>query len=118
MTDAQPGGPGPEPGPTPSTPAGTLVWRRATSTAYVESSERAVVVDLDHLDLPPYVFEGSAAQIWACVDGIRSEAQIVAELADAYDVAAEVVEPDVRAFVERLRGLGLVVAGGLADGDR
>jgi hypothetical protein len=32
--------------------------------------------------------------------------------------AAEVVAPDVRAFVERLRRLGLVVAGALADGDR
>ncbi len=76
------------------------------------------MVDLDHLDLPPYVFEGSAARIWACVDGERSEAQMVAELAEVYDVAAEVVAPDVRAFVERLRGLGLVVAGRLADGDR
>jgi hypothetical protein len=95
-----------------------VVWRRAPSTAYVESPERVVVVDLDHLDLPPYVFEGSAAQIWACVDGERSEAQIVADLADAYDAAAEVVAPDVRAFVERLRRLGLVVAGALADGDR
>ena len=45
--------------------AWTTVWRRATSAAYVESPERVVVLDLDHLDLPPYVFEGSAAQIWA-----------------------------------------------------
>ncbi len=118
MTDAQPEGPGAVPGPTPSTQAGAVVWRRATSTAYVESPERVVVVDLDHLDLPPYVFEGSAAQIWACVDGERSEAQIVADLAVAYDTAAEVVAPDVRAFVGRLRRLGLVVAGALADGDR
>ena len=40
------------------------------------------------------------------------------DLADAYDAPAEVVAPDVRAFVERLRSLGLVVAGSLADGDR
>jgi len=87
------------------------VWRRATGTAYVESPERVVVLDLDHLDLPPYVFEGSAAQIWACVDGDRSEAQIVTDLAAAYDAPAEVVAADVREFVERLRGLGLVVDG-------
>ena len=68
-----------------------MVWRRATSTAYVESPERVVVVDLDHLDLPPYVFEGSAAQVWACLDGVRTEAEIVADLADAYDAPAEVV---------------------------
>jgi hypothetical protein len=88
----------------------TTVWRRATSTAYVESPERAVVLDLDHLDLPPYVFEGSAAQIWACVDGDRSEAEIVADLAEAFEVPAEVVAPDVRDFIGRLRDLGLVVA--------
>jgi hypothetical protein len=111
VTDAQPGGPRPEPGPTSSAAAGAAVWRRATSTAYVESPERVVVVDLDHLDLPPYVFEGTAAQIWARVDGDRSEAQIVTDLAVAYDVTADVVAPDVRRFVERLRGLGLVVDG-------
>ncbi len=92
-----------------------MVWRRATSTAYVDSPERSVVVDLDHLDLPPYVFEGTAAGIWARVDGDRDEARIVSDLALAYDVPAEVVAPDVREFVERLRRLGLVV-GGPVDG--
>jgi hypothetical protein len=117
VTDAQPGGPRPEPRPTSSASAGTAVWCRATSTAYVESPERVVVVDLDHLELPPYVFEGTAAQVWACVDGDRSEAQIVTDLSAAYDVPAEVVAPDVRRFVERLRDLGLVVAGPVDDTD-
>jgi hypothetical protein len=114
VTHAQPGGPGPEPGPPSSATAGTAVWRRAASTAYVGSPARAVVVDLDHLDLPPYVFEGSAARIWACVDGERSEEQIVTELAAAYEVSADTVAPDVHEFVERLRRLGLVV--GPVDG--
>jgi hypothetical protein len=86
------------------------VWRPATSTAYVESAERVVVVDLDHLDLPPYVFEGTAARVWACLDGVRTEAQVVIDLADAYEVSADVVAGDVRQFVDRLRDLGLVVA--------
>jgi Coenzyme PQQ synthesis protein D (PqqD) len=99
-------------------PAGVrpTTWRRATSTAYVESTvgseQRVVVLDLDHLDLPPYVFEGSAAQIWACLDGERTEAEVVTELAEAYGVPAEVVTDDVRTFVDRLRHLGLVVADG------
>ena len=88
---------------------GPMVWVRATSTAYVESPERVVVVDLDHLELPPYVFEGTAAQVWGCLDGDRTEDEIVADLAEAYDAPVAVVEPDVRAFVERLRGLGLIV---------
>jgi hypothetical protein len=92
-----------------STEHGATVWRRATSAAYVESPERVVVLDLDHLDLPPYVFEGAAAQIWACVDGDRTETEIVTDLAEAFEAPAEVVAPDVRQFVDRLRELGLIV---------
>jgi coenzyme PQQ synthesis protein D (PqqD) len=89
---------------------GSTIWRRATSTAYVGSPERVVVVDLDHLDLPPYVFEGSAARIWACLDGVCTEAEVVADVADAYDVPTDVVTDDVRRFVDRLRDLGLILA--------
>jgi hypothetical protein len=108
----------PRPGADPRPPAATTattattVWRRATSAAYVETPRRAVVLDLDHLDLPPYVFDGPAAQIWACVDGDRTEAEIVADLAEAFEVPADHVASDVRDFVERLRELGLVVADG------
>ena len=91
---------------------GTTVWRRATSTAYVESAERVVVLDLDHLDLPPYVFEGSAALIWGRVDGERTETGIVTDLAETFQASAEVVAADVRQFVDHLRELGLVVRGG------
>ena len=89
----------------------TTVWRRAPSAAYVDNEQRAVVLDLDHLELPPFVFEGPAAQIWACVDGDRTEAEIVADLAEAFEVPEEVVARDVRDFIDRLRDLGLVVAG-------
>jgi hypothetical protein len=88
---------------------GATVWRRASSTAYVESPDRVVVLDLDHVDRLPYVFEGSAAQIWACLDGDRTEAEVVADLAEAFEVPAEVVAADVRQFVDRLQGLGLIV---------
>jgi hypothetical protein len=91
---------------------GATVWRRSGSTAYVESPDRVVVLDLDHLDLQPYVFEGSAAQVWACVDGDRTETEIVDDLAQTYGVPAEVVHGDVRQFIDRLRDLGLIVAGG------
>jgi hypothetical protein len=91
------------------TGVGATVWGHADSTAYVESAERVVVLDLDHPDLPPYVFEGSGAQIWACLDGDRTEEEIVADLAEAFEIPAEVVGPDVRQFVDRLRELGLIV---------
>ena len=87
------------------------VWRRVEHAAYVDSGERVVVVDLDHLDLPPYIFEGTAAVVWTCLDGDRTESEIVSDLAEAYQVEAAVVAVDVRQFVDRLRTLGLVVAG-------
>jgi hypothetical protein len=95
------------------TEPGTTVWRHAPSAAYVESpdgsSERVAVLDLDHPELSPYVFEGPAAQIWACLDGDRTEAEIVADLAEAFEAPLEVVSGDVRVFVDRLRQLGLIV---------
>jgi hypothetical protein len=86
-----------------------VVWRRATGTAYVDSPERVVVLDLEHLDRAPYVFEGSAAQVWACVDGDRTESDIVTDLAEAFQIPVEVVTADVRQFVDRLADLGLIV---------
>jgi pyrroloquinoline quinone biosynthesis protein D len=90
-------------------PADATVWRRSASAAYVESDERVVVLDLDHLDLQPYVFEGSAAQIWACLDGDRTEAEVVTDLAEAFGVPADQVAHDVRGFIDRLADLGLIV---------
>jgi hypothetical protein len=68
-----------------------------------------VVLDLDRPELPPYVFEGPAADIWAAVDGRRSEAEMAAELAEAFEAPVDVVTADVRQFVDRLRELGLLV---------
>ena len=90
---------------------GETVWRRVEHAAYVDSGERVVVVDLDHLDLPPYIFEGTAAVVWTCLDGDRTESEIVSDLAEAYQVEAAVVAGDVRQFVDRLTTLGLVVTG-------
>jgi hypothetical protein len=95
---------------TGSTGVGSTVWERAASAAFVESAERVVVLDLDHPELPPYVFEGSGAQIWACVDGDRTESEIVADLAQAFEVPVEIVAPDVREFIARLAELGLVLS--------
>ena len=87
---------------------GTQVWHRAAATAYVETDDRVVVLDLDHLDRAPSVFEGSAAQVWACVDGDRTEVEIVHDLAETFVVPSDVVAADVRRFVDRLADLGLI----------
>jgi hypothetical protein len=89
---------------------GDTVWRRSTETAYVESPDRTVVLDLDHLDRAPYVFEATAAQIWSHIDGVCSEREIVTALARVYDAPVEALARDVRAFLDQLEGLGLVLA--------
>jgi hypothetical protein len=48
--------------------------------------------------------------VWACLDGDRSEGEIVDDLAAAYDVPPEVVLGDVRQFIDRLAELGLIVS--------
>jgi hypothetical protein len=93
-------------------PPRPIVWRRAPTTAYVGSPERAVVLDLTRLGGAPYVFEGSAARIWACVDGERTEAEIVDELARSHGLRADAVGRDVRDFLDRLDDLGLVLGQG------
>jgi hypothetical protein len=89
---------------------GATVWRHSGSAAYVESEDRVVVLDLDHLDLQPYVFEGSASQIWACLDGDRTEEEVVTDLAEAFGAPGDQVAHDVRAFIDRLAELGLIVS--------
>jgi hypothetical protein len=84
------------------------LWRRVDHAAFVDSGERVVVLDLDHLDLPPYVFEGTAAEIWACLDGDRTESEIIDDLADAHALPVEAVAGDVVDFIRRLHTLGLV----------
>jgi hypothetical protein len=109
VSDDVPPGAGPGETEDAGSEPGSVVWRRATSTAYVESPERVVVLDLDHLDRSPYVFEGSASQVWACLDGDRTQAEVVADLAQGFEAPVDVVSSDVRRFVDHLADLGLVV---------
>ncbi|HEX3932686.1 MAG TPA: PqqD family protein [Nocardioides sp.] len=91
------------------------VWRRATSTAYVASTpgspDRAVVLDLSHPERPPYVFEDSAARIWECLDGERTEAEVADHLAEEFEVEAGALAADVRGFLGELERLGLAEQG-------
>lgn len=71
---------------------------------------RAVVLNLPRIEeqQTPYVFDGTAFEIWSRIDGTRTEPQIVDELVEASGAEREVVARDTRSFLATLRGLGLV----------
>ena len=70
-----------------------MVWRRRVAVAYVDREGRSALLDLDHLDRPPVVLEGSAAEIWQRIDGIRDEQELVAELVELPELQARVESP-------------------------
>ena len=86
------------------------VWRRKDDVAFVDSGpERSAVLDLDRLDQPPYILNGSSAVIWQLVDGRRDRDAIVAAVAEFYEVEPMTVEQAVAEFLADLEGRGLVV---------
>jgi hypothetical protein len=88
--------------------AGT-VWRHKETVAHVDSHERTALLDLDHLDRPPMILEGSGAVVWQLIDGERDVDALVAEVASYYDESEDTVGPGVRAFLEELEARRLVV---------
>ena len=86
------------------------VWRRKDDVAFVDSGpERSAVLDLDRLDQPPYILNGSSAVIWQLIDGERDLDALVRGVADFYEAEVATVEQAVADFVAELEGRGLVV---------
>lgn len=86
----------------------TGVRRHATDLALIESPGRVVVLDLTRLDRPPVVLEGTAAEIWHAVDGVRDDEAICTDLAASYEMLPEQIRADVLACLTQLTDLGLV----------
>lgn len=82
--------------------------------AYVDREGRSALLDLDHLDRPPVVLEGSAAEIWQRIDGTQEDSEIVGELVELYGEDESVIAPAVAAFLTDLAARDLVeeVTGG------
>jgi hypothetical protein len=73
----------------------------------VRREGRVVVQDLDRLGDPPLVLTGSAEEIWQLLDG-RSVEEVVAALVAVHAVEADVIRPDVEAFLDDLRARDIV----------
>jgi pyrroloquinoline quinone biosynthesis protein D len=88
--------------------AGERAWRHRAEVAHVESPGRVALLDLDHLDRPPVILEGSAAVIWELLDGTRDDGAVTSAVADHFGVPeAEVAQP-VADFLAQVRELGLI----------
>jgi hypothetical protein len=89
-------------------------WRISDAVAWVDSGDRAVVLDLEDGRGAPEALVESAALIWFAIDGGgpdgpgRTTDEIVEYVAAEAEVAREVAERDVVAFLTELLGRGWI----------
>lgn len=55
-----------------------------------------------------YTFNGLGGQLWQSLEQSQTEEDLIALVRDRFDVAADVAEADVRAFLGDLKEIGLV----------
>lgn len=86
------------------------VLRRHAGLAEVTGDAHATVLNLPRLEEQqvPYLFEGTAFEIWSRIDGTLTQEQIVDQLVEAYGAPREEIAAGVSEFVARVLELGLV----------
>lgn len=68
--------------------------------------DEILIVDLDGGEL--LSLEGTGRAVWELIDGVRSEADIVAALSEAYDAEHALLRRDVEALLAELENAALV----------
>ena len=94
------------------------IWRKSALLAEVaeEDGQRFALLSLERRR--PVVLAGSAAVIWALLEGPRSETDIVGELRRLYGNDESCDMPgQVKAFLTQLEGQGLIEVAGSAEVD-
>lgn len=96
-----------------------VTWRRAPHLAYVDDSERVVILDLTQPDSGiPRLLSGSAAEVWRLVEQPARLEAIVGALVRKYGVPRSDIEQEVRAFVDHLADLRILAPNeGSGEGD-
>lgn len=81
----------------------------ADGLAQVIRGKRATVLNLPRLEQQqsPYIFEGTAFEIWRRIDGTRTERHIVEELARLTRGDVATIAEDTHSFISSLLELGL-----------
>jgi hypothetical protein len=83
-------------------------WRHADEISHVQGAERVAIVTLSRLEDPPVVLTGTAASIWAAVDGARDDEAVACEVAARYDVPVEEIRTEVLTFLQHLASCQLI----------
>ena len=92
-----------------------MIYHHSTHVAEVrtESTNRVALLHLDATQ--PVVLEGTAATIWALIDGRRDQSDVIAELEAAFEDAAGELAPQVEAFLASLEAQRLIETAASAD---
>ncbi|KQQ00909.1 MULTISPECIES: PqqD family protein [unclassified Rathayibacter] len=72
------------------------------STAVIEGADRALVLEMNHADSRPMILEATAFTIWQEIDGESDTDAIVQRLSQRQGLNADLIRPDVEAFLLRL----------------
>ena len=92
-----------------------MVWKRGGLVAEVRT-ESAGRVALLHVDAThPVVLDGTAAAIWALIDGRRAQADVIAELEATFEDAAGQLALQVEGFLASLEAQRLIEISGSAE---
>ncbi|GAA2239652.1 PqqD family protein [Herbiconiux moechotypicola] len=95
-----------------------LIWRHSPDVAWTQSHDRVFLLNLGGPDELPSALEGSGSRIWLELNGKRSVAEVIEDLATSFDVDGAAIEDEVLEFVESLAVIGAVVPAGGAQSDR
>jgi len=85
-------------------------WVPKDELAVVMTEDRTVIQDLDQLDLPPLVLEGTARSVWGSLDGGRTTDEISQAVAAEYGVTPETIVDGVASFLRELSLAGIIEA--------
>src|SRR4051812_48543576 len=88
---------------TPTTPG-----RQGEETSRVGGAAGGGSVTLAGRKAPPVLLTGTAARIWAAVDGARDDEAVASEVAARYDVPVEEIRTEVLTFLRHLASCQLI----------
>lgn len=87
------------------------ICRRSQDLAVVTAADRITLLDLNALDRPPLILEGTGMAIWQLLDGTLDRAGIVEQLSRQYAAPADEVAAGVDTFLASLVRLDLLKHG-------